>query len=110
MASKEGVVNPRIAALKPEIAAFCERNAIERMAAFGSVTRDDFTAESDIDILVQFAPGKTVGYEFIDIQDELARLLGHKVDIYTFAAIARSRNPLLRKEILGSAETLYEQT
>ena len=103
-------MNPRVAALKPEIAAFCERNAIERMATFGSVTRDDFTAESDIDILVQFAPGKTVGHEFIDIQDELARLLGHKVDMYTFAAIARSRNPLLRSEILGSAETLYEQT
>ncbi|MDE0457440.1 MAG: nucleotidyltransferase family protein [Chromatiales bacterium] len=109
MASREGMVHPRIEALKPEIAAFCERNAIERMAAFGSVTRDDFTAESDIDILVEFAPGKTVGYEFIDIQDDLARLLGHKVDLYTFAAIARSRNHLLRSEILGSAEMLYEQ-
>lgn len=102
-------MNPRIEALKPEIAAFCERNAIERMAAFGSVTRDDFTAESDIDVLVEFAPRKIVGYELINIQDELARLLGHKVDMYTFAGVGRSRNPLLRNEILGSAETLYEQ-
>ena len=91
------------------VAEFCRRHHIRRMALFGSVLRDDFASESDVDVLVEFEPGRTVGFGFIDMQDELSKILGHSVDMHTFKSVERSRNWLLRKEILGSAETLYEQ-
>ena len=79
------------------------------MALFGSVLRDDFTPDSDVDVLVEFAPGKTPGLAFITMQDELAEISGQRVDIHTFSGIERSRNWVLREEILKSAEIQYEQ-
>ena len=92
-----------------EIAAFCQRNHIRRMALFGSVLRDDFTPESDVDVLVEFEPDRTPGLKFITIQDELSEILGRQVDLYTFKGVENSRNWLLREEILNSAEVQYEQ-
>ena len=94
---------------KEEITAFCLRNHIRRMALFGSVLRDDFTPESDVDVLVDFEPDRTPGLEFITIQDELSEILGRQVDLYTFKGVENSRNWLLREEILNSAEVQYEQ-
>ena len=94
---------------KDAIAEFCRRNHIRRMALFGSVLWDDFTPESDVDLLVEFEPGRTVGLAFIDMQDELSQIFGRPVDMHTFKSVERSRNPLLRNEILTSAEALYEQ-
>ena len=91
------------------IAGTCRRHHIRRLALFGSVLRDDFTSESDVDVLVEFAPGKTPGLAFITIQDELSEILGRRVDLHTFSGIERSRNWLLREEILNSAEVQYEQ-
>lgn len=91
------------------MAEFCRRHHIRRMALFGSVLRDDFTSESDVDVLVEFEPGRTVGFGFIDMQDELSKIFGHSVDMYTFKSVERSRNWLLRKDILDSAEALYER-
>ena len=88
---------------------FCRRHHIRRMALFGSVLRDDFTSESDVDVLVEFEPGWTVGFGIVDIQDELSMIFGHPVDMHTFKSVERCRNWLLRKEILDSAEELYEQ-
>ena len=68
-------MSARIDIPKEEIAAFCQRNHIRRMALFGSVLRDDFTPESDVDVLVDFEPGQTLGLEFITMQDELSELL-----------------------------------
>lgn len=99
----------QIAIHKDEIAAFCKRNHIRRMALFGSVLRDDFTPESDVDVLVEFEPGRTIGFAFIDIQDELAKIFGRQVDMHTFKSVERNRNRLLRNRILDSAEALYEQ-
>lgn len=99
----------RIAIHKDEIAAFCKRNHIRRMALFGSVLRDDFTPASDVDVLVEFEPGRTIGFAFIDIQDELAKIFGRQVDMHTFKSVERNRNRLLRNRILDSAEALYEQ-
>ena len=101
-----------------EVAEFCRRHHIRRLnqseqrfvkALFGSVLRDDFTSESDVDVLVEFAPGKTPGLAFITIQDELSEIFGRRVDLHTFSGIERSRNWLLREEILKSAEIQYEQ-
>ena len=106
-------MNARIDIPKEEIAAFCQRNHIRRMALFGSVLRDDFKPESDVDVLVDFEPDQTPGLEFITMQDELSEILGRQVDLHTFEGIdevERSRNWLRREEILSSAEVQYEQT
>ena len=102
-------MSARIDIPKEEIAAFCQRNHIRRMALFGSVLRDDFTSESDVDVLVEFEPDQTPGLEFITMQDELSEILDRQVDMYTFKGIESSRNWLLREEILSSAEVQYEQ-
>ena len=102
-------MNAKIDISREEIAGFCQRNGIKRLALFGSVLRDDFTAESDVDVLVEFEPGKTPGLEFITMQDELSEIYGRKVDLHTFRGVESNPNWLLRKEILSSAEAVYEQ-
>ncbi len=91
------------------IAEFCQRNRIRRLALFGSVLRDDFTPESDVDVLVEFEPGARVGLAFVTVQDELSNILGRRVDMSTFRGIEESRNWLLRGEILDSAKVVYDQ-
>ena len=92
-----------------KVAEFCQRNRIRRLALFGSVLRDDFTPESDVDVLVEFEPDARVGYAFITVQDELSKILGRRVDMSTFEGVEGSRNWLLRAEILNSAEVVYDQ-
>jgi len=89
-----------------KIAAFCRRNRIQRLSLFGSVLRDDFTPESDVDVLVEFEPGAQVGLEFFGMEQELSELLKHKVDLNTPGFISR----YFRDEVLREAEVLYGQT
>lgn len=89
------------------IVAFCRRWNVTEFALFGSVLRDDFRPDSDVDVLVTFAPGKAPGLGFITMQDELESLLGRKVDLITREGIARSRNYLRRRDILSSAQVVY---
>ncbi len=103
-------MNVRIDIPDKKIAEFCRRHHIRRLALFGSVLRDDFTPDSDVDILVEFEPGRTPGLEFFTIQDELSDVLGRRVDLYTFRGVENSRNWILREEILNTAEVQYEQT
>ncbi|MXW06400.1 MAG: nucleotidyltransferase [Gemmatimonadetes bacterium] len=94
-----------------KIAEFCQRHHIRRLALFGSVLRDDFTPESDVDILVDFEPDTHIGYiGLAGLEIELIDILGRNVDLHTLEGVERSRNGLLQKEILGTAETVYEQT
>jgi hypothetical protein len=86
------------------IAEFCRRNHIRKLSLFGSVLRDDFTPESDIDVLVEFEPGKTPGFAFISMQDELSRLLGRVVDLNTPGSISR----WFVDEVLAEAEEIYD--
>ena len=88
---------------------FCRRNHIRRLALFGSVLRDDFTPESDVDVLAEFEAGHTPGFAFIAMQSELSEILGRRVELHTFRGVEDSRNWLLRKEILSSAEAVYER-
>ena len=88
-----------------EIAAFCRRHRIRKLAFFGSVLRDEFGPDSDIDVLVEFEPGQTPGLRFIRIQDELSELLGRPVDLVTFKALNRR----IRDRVLMSAVVQYEQ-
>ncbi|MXW79191.1 MAG: nucleotidyltransferase family protein [Gemmatimonadetes bacterium] len=104
-------MNARIDIPKEEIAAFCQRNHIRRMALFGSVLRDDFTPESDVDVLVEFEPDARIGYiGLAGLEIELDKILGRKADLHTFEGIERSRNWLLREKILSSVEAVYERT
>ena len=66
--------------------------------------REDFSADSDIDILVEFEAGHTPGFGFFSLQDELAELLGREVDLGTFNGL----RPHARAEILDSAQVVYE--
>jgi uncharacterized protein with HEPN domain/predicted nucleotidyltransferase len=102
-------MNANIDIPKREIAAFCRCHRIRRMALFGSVLRDDFGPESDVDVLVAFEPGVRLGWEFFSVAEELGRILGRKADMHTIESIANKQNWLLREEILGSAESLYER-
>jgi predicted nucleotidyltransferase len=82
----------------------CRRHQIRRLALFGSAARGELRADSDIDLLIEFLPGTTVGLRFITIQDELAALLGRQVDLCTPGFLS----PHFRERVLGEAVPLYE--
>ena len=87
-----------------EIAAFCRSNFIRQLSLFGSVLRDDFAPDSDIDVLVEFEDGHTPGYDFIRIQDELSQFFeGHPVDLGT----RKSLNWRIRDQVLQEALVVY---
>ena len=91
---------------KPKIADFCRRNRIRRLALFGSVVRDDFEPESDVDVLVEFEPGARVGLiTLAGMEIELSQLLGQKAEIHTVKGL----NPYFRDNVLAAAEVQYEQ-
>ncbi len=96
---------PRIAVDREKTAEICRRHWIRKLALFGSVLRDDFGPESDIDILVEFEPGQVPGFIGLHrIEREIAALFGgRRVDLLTF----RSLNPHLRDRILAEAEVQY---
>lgn len=82
---------------------FCRRNNIRRLSFFGSILRDDFRADSDIDILVEFEPGTRVGLRFFDMEMELSEMLGRKVDLNTPGFL----NPHFREKVLSEARVAY---
>lgn len=86
------------------IAAFCQRHHIRRLALFGSVLRDDFTADSDLDVLVEFEDGHTPGLAFFGMQEELGEILGRQVDLNTPGFLSR----YFRDEVLKEAVVAYE--
>ena len=89
-----------------EIAAFCQRHHIRKLAFFGSVLRDDFSPESDVDVLVEFEPEARVGLiGFAGMEIELSHLLNHQVDLNTLGFLS----PYFREEVLREAEAAYEQ-
>lgn len=89
-----------------QLAAFCKRNAVRELALFGSALSQQFNASSDIDLLVEFAPGARIGFlDFARMQRELAALLGRKVDLVPKAGLKSA----IRSEVLESARVIYAQ-
>lgn len=87
---------------------FCEQWQVAELALFGSVLRDDFRPDSDIDILIAFSPTAKRGLtETMQMRDQLQEIFNRKVDLIVKAAIERSENWLRRKNILESAQTIY---
>lgn len=87
-----------------KIAEFCRANRIRRLALFGSVLRDDFGPDSDVDVLVEFEPGTYVGLRFFGLEIELSEILGRKVDLNTPGFIS----DCFRNEVLAEAEVHYD--
>ena len=87
------------------LAAFCRRHHIRRLSFFGSVLGNDFRPESDVDVLVEFAPGHVPGLALIDIEDELSALLGRPVDLATPKSLSR----WIRDRVLAEAELQYAE-
>jgi len=96
-------MSPKVAVDRERIAEFCRRHHIRRLALFGSVLREDFGPDSDVDVLVEFEPGAFVGFGIIDMEDELSQILGRKVDLVT----ERSLNRRIRDRVLAEARTQY---
>lgn len=101
-------MSAKIAIDRKRIAGFCRRWKIVEFCLFGSVLRDDFGADSDVDVLVSFAPDASWSlFDHVAMEDELTAMMGRKVDLVSRRAIERSDNWIRRKAILGSAEPLY---
>ena len=88
---------------------FCRRHAISRLHLFGSILREDFSPKSDVDFLYQRA--RPFGYdEYCDAVEELEKLLHRRAHLVNFEVVARSRNPFRKREILGSAQIIYDES
>ncbi len=96
-------MSPNIAIDRVELAAFCRRHGIRRLAVFGSALRADFAPGSDIDVLVEFETGRTPGLAFFAMQDELTRMFGRAVDLHTPASLSR----YFRDAVLAEAQDQY---
>ena len=89
---------------QPRIADFCRRHHIRSLALFGSVLRDDFTANSDVDVLVRFHPEHVPGFAFARMQEELGEILGRRVDLSTPGFLS----PSIRERVEREAHPLYD--
>ncbi len=95
---------PRIPLPTDKLAEFCRRNRIRRLSLFGSVLRDDFRPDSDVDVLVEFEPESVVGFMALSrMQRELAQLLGRPVDLVPRIGL----KPVIRESVLASALDVY---
>jgi uncharacterized protein len=92
-----------IALSRSWIADFCQRHHVRSFALFGSILRDDFGPESDIDVLIKFEPGKTPGFAFFGMQDELSEHFGRQVDLNTPGFLSR----YFRDQVVAEAVPLY---
>jgi predicted nucleotidyltransferase len=97
-------MSPHVSIDRDAVSAFCQRHHIAQLALFGSVLRDDFGPDSDVDVLVEFEAGHVPGFNFVSIEREFSGLLrGRGVDMVT----PKFLNFRIRDQILSSAESLY---
>ena len=91
-----------------EVSTFCKRWRVTELALFGSVLRDDFGPDSDIDVLIRFESEPTPGlFGIVRMERELSELFGRPVDLVTRGGVENSRNYIRRKAILDSARVVY---
>ncbi len=93
---------------KRKISAFCKRWKVTEFAIFGSALGNDFHVDSDIDVLVSFAPNaKTTLFDMARMQNELEEIFGREVDLISKRGVEQSRNYLRKKSILDSAQVIH---
>lgn len=96
-------MTPRLPIPERAIAEFCRRWKVTEFALFGSVVRDDFRPDSDVDVLVSFAPEMRYSlFDLVEMQDELSAAFGRDVDLVTRRAVERGSNEWRRRSILES--------
>jgi predicted nucleotidyltransferase len=101
-------MNVKIELPRESIEAFCRKWLIARIELFGSVLREDFRQDSDIDFLVTFAPESHWSlFDLVTMELELTETIGRKVDMICRESVEQSHNPIRRKAILESAEQYY---
>jgi predicted nucleotidyltransferase len=101
-------MTPRIDLPRMRIEDFCREWKIARLELFGSVLREDFRPDSDVDFLVSFAPDSHWSlFDLVTMEMQLSEIVGRKVDLISRRGVEQSRNWLRRKKILGSAEAYY---
>lgn len=103
------MIKQTISVPQEKIVDFCQHWKIQELALFGSILRDDFAADSDLDVLVSFSP--TADWSLLDhvrMEKELENLLGRKVDLLSKRALEKSHNWLRRQAILNTARVIYE--
>jgi predicted nucleotidyltransferase len=88
---------------RERLAEFCRRNHIRKLALFGSVLRNDFTPDSDVDVLVEFQSDHVPGLNFFTLENELSKLVGRKVDLNT----PNFLSPYFRGRVIAEAEVQY---
>jgi len=96
----------RIPLDKSKLEDFCRKHHIRKLAFFGSVLRDDFASGSDVDVLVEFDPEHIPGLAFFEMEAELSKILGRKVDLNTPQFLSR----YFRSRVLAEAEVAYVAT
>jgi len=93
-----------------DIAPFCKRWKIREFAVFGSILRDDFKPESDVDVLVTFNASVEWGlFDHVQMRTELESMLSRKVDLVTRRALEQTQNQLLRERIMSSAKVIFSE-
>ncbi|MCA9996235.1 MAG: nucleotidyltransferase family protein [Anaerolineales bacterium] len=96
---------------RKQIEQFCTKWGVIELSLFGSVLRDDFRPDSDVDVLVTFSPKtRWTLFDHVDMQDELKTIFQREVDLVTRHGIERSQNEIRRQDILESAEVIYVQS
>jgi len=99
----------RLTIPKKRLAEFCRRWKISELAFFGSVLRDDFRSNSDIDLLVSFSPKAKISlFDLVHMQNELEEIFGREVDLVERRVIEKSENYIRRKNILSNTKVIYE--
>ena len=100
------ILKDRITVSRENLEQFCKKHRIRKLSFFGSVLRDDFRPESDIDVLVEFEAGARIGFlKMAHMENELSEILERKVDLRTPADLSRD----FRQEVIEKAEVQYAQ-
>ena len=101
-------IHPNVEVTQEQITAFCQKWQITQFELFGSVLRDDFRPDSDVDVLVTFAPdSRGTLFDLVHMEDELKALFGRDVDLVQRPVIEKSDNYIRRKNILTSTKRVY---
>lgn len=102
------IAQVKIQLFEDQLADFCQRWLVTELALFGSVLRDDFRPDSDLDVLATFAPEADWGLlDQVRMEQELAELLHRKIDLFSKQAVEQSHNWIRRREILNTAQVVY---
>jgi predicted nucleotidyltransferase len=102
------MIETKVELPQEKVAEFCRKWKITEFALFGSVLRDDFRPDSDVDVLVTFASNAKRGlFAIVEMQDELQEIFHRKVHLASRRSVERSHNPTRRKAILDSARVIY---